>query len=213
MQSGTLIPQQLIAWGVASRALPGQPVCGDLHLVKPVADGILMAVVDGLGHGDEAVVASKRAIATLEAHSDGSLTTLVRQCHEALTKTRGVVMTVAALQPSASRLTWLGVGNVEAVVLSGGGQAKGRVDHILLRAGIVGYRLPELRASNVTVSPGDLLVFATDGVGGGLTKGLRSGDSPQRIADNILERHFKGHDDALVLVVRFLGSGHEQPRA
>ena len=34
-------------------------------------------------------------------------------------------------------------------------------------------------------------------------------DSPQRIAERILQRHFKGNDDALVLVVRYVGGGHE----
>ena len=30
-----------------------------------------------------------------------------------------------------------------------------------------------------------------------------------QIADRIMSRHFKGTDDALVLVARFLGTGHE----
>jgi hypothetical protein len=38
---------------------------------------------------------------------------------------------------------------------------------------------------------------------------LARSDSPQQLADRILERHCKGHDDALVLVVRYLGAPHE----
>jgi hypothetical protein len=34
-------------------------------------------------------------------------------------------------------------------------------------------------------------------------------DSPQQIADRILKRHFKGTDDALVLVARYVGRGRE----
>jgi len=49
----------LIWWGVAERALPGQTVSGDKYLVKPLADGVLLAVVDGLGHGGEATAAAK----------------------------------------------------------------------------------------------------------------------------------------------------------
>ena len=41
-----------IEWSVASRALPGQSVSGDLHVVVPTADGALIGVIDGLGHGD-----------------------------------------------------------------------------------------------------------------------------------------------------------------
>jgi hypothetical protein len=87
--------------------------------------------------------------------------------------------------------------------------AKGLSDRALLRSGIVGYRLPELRPSVRTLSRGDLLIFATDGIHAGFLEGLKQSDSPQDLADGILERHFKGNDDALVLVVRYLGSSHE----
>ena len=40
-----------IEWGVATRALPGQAESGDRHLVQRFPDGVLAAVVDGLGHG------------------------------------------------------------------------------------------------------------------------------------------------------------------
>jgi len=40
---------------------------------------------------------------------------------------------------------------------------------------------------------------------------MQRSDSPQRLADRLLERHFKGRDDGLVLVVRYLGSQLESP--
>jgi hypothetical protein len=79
----------------------------------------------------------------------------------------------------------------------------------LLRSGIVGYQLPALRASAVPVAPGDLLVFATDGISAGFTDGLAWRDSAKQVAKGILERHYKGTDDALVLAVRYLGGDHE----
>ena len=33
--------------------------------------------------------------------------------------------------------------------------------------------------------------------------------TPKQIAEKILSRHFKGNDDALVLVARYLGKRHE----
>ena len=45
---------RLIEWGVATLALPGEAQSGDRHLVKPVGSTVLVAVVDGLGHGAEA---------------------------------------------------------------------------------------------------------------------------------------------------------------
>src|SRR5256885_9190382 len=59
----------LIEWGVASLALPGEAESGDRHLVKPVGTGVLVAVVDGLGHGAEAAAAAQAAVAALERHA------------------------------------------------------------------------------------------------------------------------------------------------
>ena len=46
----------MIEWGVAAAPLAGETESGDLHLVKPVGRGMLVAAVDGLGHGAEAVI-------------------------------------------------------------------------------------------------------------------------------------------------------------
>src|SRR6266436_1744964 len=139
MKDDSVISTPLIAWGVASRPLPGEIVCGDRHLIKPTMNGVLLAVVDGLGHGGEALTAAKTAIAVLERHAEEPLPALVNRCHEALTKTRGVVMTVARLRSFENELTWLGVGNVEAILLRADRRAK--ADRVLLRGGLVGYKL------------------------------------------------------------------------
>src|SRR5262245_34195727 len=85
-----------IEWGVATQPIPGQTVCGDLQLVKSFDHGALVAVVDGLGHGDEAIAVARIAIRALEEQPDKSVITLVKRCHEALTGTRGVVLTLAS---------------------------------------------------------------------------------------------------------------------
>ena len=208
MQDDSVISTPLIAWGLASRPSSGEVASGDLHLIQPTMNGVLLAVVDGLGHGDAAIAAAQTAIAVLKSHAEEPLTALVNRCHAALTKTRGAVMTVATLRWFGDELTWLGVGNVEAILLRADPQAKAS-DRVLLRSGLVGYQLPVLRAGTLRLAPDDLLIFATDGIDAGFAEGLVCSDSPQQLADGILERHFKGHDDALVLVVRYLGTQHE----
>ncbi len=204
-----VISERLIAWGFANRPRPGHDVSGDLHLVQPFSDGVLLAAVDGVGHGPEATAAASLAVEILERHAAEPLDTLVRRCHAALMRTRGVVMTVATLDPVQSRLAWLGVGNVEARLFRAEAGATPATDSAVLRNGLVGFKLPELRAGVVAVAPGDVLVFATDGIGAGFAQGWARSEGPQQIADRIMERHFKGTDDALVLVARYLGHGHE----
>jgi len=209
MQREADITESLIAWGVAGRALPGQTISGDLHFVRPLSDGVLLALVDGLGHGEAATAAARTAVTALDRHAGERLSALVRHCHAALAGTRGVVMTVATLGPASGPLTWLAVGNVEGVLLRANPPPKTAPERALLRSGIVGYQLPALHSSTLSVSTGDLLIFATDGIRDGFANGLDHGDTPQHLADDILERQFKGTDDALVLVARYLGGEHE----
>src|SRR2546426_9384260 len=103
----------LMEWGVASIALPGEAESGDRHLVKPVGTGVLVAVVDGLGHGAEAAAAAQAAVAALERHATESPVPLIERCHRALQGTRGVVMSVAVLGRPDRSMTWLGVGDRE----------------------------------------------------------------------------------------------------
>jgi len=197
-----------IEWSVAARPLAGEATPGDLHLVKSFQDGLLLAVVDGLGHGEEAVVAAQAAVAVLQAHAEESVVFLVKSCHMVLAKTRGVVMTIASIRFSESALTWMGVGNVEGRLLRAGSSVGQASESVLLRNGVVGYQLPMLQVDVLPIGVGDLLIFATDGLQAAFDEGINPADSTRTIADRILSRWFKGTDDALVLVARYLGRPH-----
>lgn len=201
--------QGLVEWGVAARPIAGQAVSGDLHLVKPIDHGVLLAAVDGVGHGDEATAAARVAVSVLEKYAHESVISLVSRCHEELKRTRGVVMTVASLNALDNTVTWMGVGNVEGLLLRADSPAIHLIETVLLRGGMVGYHLPALQASVVPVAPGDLLIFATDGIRDGFAEGLNQAETPGQIADHILNRYLKGNDDALVLVARYLGSKND----
>src|SRR5207245_2919075 len=73
---------------------------------------------------------------------------------------------------------------------------------LLERVGVVGVRLPALLASSVAVPGAGLLIFATDGIATGFDRDIDHRTGPQPLADQILARHSKGTDDALVLVAR-----------
>jgi serine/threonine protein phosphatase PrpC len=179
---------------------------GDACLVKPSAGGTLVAVIDGLGHGPEAAAASQVAVQVLGASAQDSLAALVLRCHEALHRTRGVVMSLAWLCPDPAAVTWLGVGNVDGVLVRSRVSAALRRTYLTTLGGVVGYRLPALRATTLALSPGDVLLLATDGIGAGFADGLGSERPAQEVADAILAAHATPADDALVLAARYLGS-------
>lgn len=195
----------LLDWHWAARPIDGEQAPGDLHLVKSFPRGVLVAVMDGVGHGEEAIVAARCATDILMRDPGASVIVLIQRCHEALKQTRGVVMTVASFDSVDQTITWLGVGNVEARLLRCSSDPSHSSEHALLRGGLVGLNLPPLHASVVPVAPGDLLVLATDGIRAEFDQSIDSREPARVIADNILKRHFKGTDDALVLAARYLG--------
>ena len=201
----------LIEYGIAARTFPGEPVSGDRALIKPFSHGVLAAAVDGLGHGKMAGDAAEIAIATLDRHAAEPLPALIERCHQALRSTRGVAMSLASINADEEMMTWLGVGNVDGLLLRIFASLPAR-ETLLMRGGVVGYQLPPLRAYHLAVSAGDLLIFATDGISSDFATGLPIGDPllrhqpVQEIADRLLTRFGKLTDDALVLVMRYLGS-------
>ncbi|HET7144106.1 MAG TPA: SpoIIE family protein phosphatase [Anaerolineales bacterium] len=197
---------EMIEWSVAIQAREGEDLSGDHYFVCPGSDHYLVAAVDGVGHGPQAVFASRMAVSLLEANAGRSLPSLVEICHTALRITRGVVMSLAAFNGSDSTMTWLGVGNVQGRLLRADKESNRVQEELFLRSGVVGHNLPSTLDVNVLpVSKGDVLILATDGIHDEFTEGLYAGRSVQEIADKILLRHSNGADDALVLVARVQG--------
>jgi serine/threonine protein phosphatase PrpC len=205
--------QTLIEWGVAARSLVGHAESGDQYLVKSFPGGVLVAVVDGLGHGDHAAEVSKTAVNTMQGYAHESVISLINRSHESLRGSRGAVISLASISAKGT-VTWLGVGNVEGMILPApGSHAKHK--SLLLRGGVVGYRLPTLRDQVVEISPGDNLIFITDGIRSGFvkneiqdplaTKKLDKTQSAQLLADTILAEYGRETDDAMVLVARYKG--------
>jgi negative regulator of sigma-B (phosphoserine phosphatase) len=196
--------ESLIEAAVAEAAMPGEDESGDLHLIAPHPGGVLVAAIDGLGHGGEAAEAARTARSTLARDPGADLTDLLVSAHTALARSRGVVMSLVAFVPGGS-LTWLGVGNVEGTLVRADERPVRRADSILLLGGVVGFQLPRLRPSTTAVQPGDLLILTTDGIAAGYVPELDSDGDPKALADRILAQYRKGGDDALVLVARYLG--------
>jgi hypothetical protein len=195
----------VLDYAVATRPLRGEVESGDLHIVIPRPRGAIVAVADGLGHGYEAALASKVAVNTLSAHAHRPLLELVSCCHEALIRTRGVALSIASLDWGDEMMTWLSIGNVAGLLLRAGDQGKLEREHVLMRNGVVGHRLPPLRAATQQIHRKDLVIFATDGVREGFERDIRLAAPPQETADRILAQYGKVSDDALVLVGRWNG--------
>jgi len=192
----------LLEYGVASVAASDH----DRHLVKTTRDGALLAVVDGAGHGRGAAGPARLAVDTLEAYANESVVDQFQRCHDRLRSTRGAVMSMAAINAAQNSLTWAGVGNIEGMILRS--SPRGIVERLLLRPGIVGYRLPSLRAAILPLTPGDLILLSTDGITPDFETHIMPEEHPRIVANRISFGFRKRSEDGLVLVVRYLGN-HE----
>jgi serine/threonine protein phosphatase PrpC len=195
----------MLEYGLAKRAHVGEGESGDLHMVCCNQHGVLIAVIDGIGHGEEAAEVAKTAAALLQSSVDEPVISLVERCHEKLRGSRGVVLSLAFVSPEQKMMTWLGVGNVHGVLVRADTKRGNAQESLLLRAGVVGSKLPYLQASVLPVSHGDTVIFATDGIQSDFSTTLSARENPQRAADRILSHFRSGNDDALVLVARLTG--------
>jgi phosphoserine phosphatase RsbX len=195
----------IIDWGVASLPLAGEERSGDAFAVKAWRGKSLVAAIDGLGHGEQAATAAGMAVETLMSHASASsdIVALVRRCHDSLMRTRGAVLSLALFDAGNDAMTWLGIGNVEGLLLHADPRRKPASESLLLRGGVVGYHLPSLRPSTTHLGPGDILIFSTDGIRSGFAGEINPEASPQQIADTIIMNYNRKTDDALVLVVRY----------
>jgi len=189
--------------GVAALTLPGQDECGDQHVVVSFAGGVLVAVMDGIGHGKEAAKAAKLTEGILRSHPDEALLPLIKRCHEELRGTRGIVMSVASFNLLAGTMAWAGTGNVQGKLISMDAPSQART--LLLSVGTLGYQLAQVNPTVLPIKPGDTLIFSTDGIREDFDQHLNLKQSPQQLADAILARSASQTDDALVLVGRYLG--------
>jgi phosphoserine phosphatase RsbX len=194
-----------LAWGVACLPHPKADVLGDGYVVKPIPNGLMLAVADGLGHGSEAAIASALCIDTLAMNAELPIPAMLRLCHERLRGTRGATMSVASFDCTSDELTWSGVGDVAAVLIRADTATPPGIESLVLRAGLLGSGSPALTAARTRIGRGDLVVLATDGIGPGFERSVDRSGAPQAIAERILADHAKRTDDALVLVARYTG--------
>jgi phosphoserine phosphatase RsbX len=188
---------------VARFASPGHGDSGDLEILHPYDGGMVVGVIDGIGHGDEAAAAAMVARDAIAQHPQDSPIALVMRCHEALRLTRGVVLSIASVDLRHASLRWLGIGNVLGMVQRGDAAVLPSRSELLLRAGVVGAAdLPTLQTSVIPLHALDTLIFATDGIRPQFADELVITGSPQSVADGILAGYCQGNDDALVLVAR-----------
>ena len=86
------------------RPYPGQAVSGDAAVIRPLEEGLFVAIVDVLGHGPEANDLALVIETYLDRYANMDVAALMSRLHEHLRGTRGAAVGLCAIDVSPARL-------------------------------------------------------------------------------------------------------------
>jgi len=179
-----------------SRPKRGESANGDLVVVERHPSGILVAIVDALGHGPRAEAVAKLATDYFAGVAAGfagcDAEGLMGGLHAALRGTRGAAATLCVIR--GARLEACGVGNVEM-------RCVGASIPVTLCPGIVGVQLRKLRSFSGTLVPKARCFLFSDGVSRRAPFAELSRLSPKVACSRLILQHRHEHDDASVALV------------
>ncbi len=187
-------------WGMFEIPLAGEASCGDAICARRHADGWTVIVADGLGHGLKAAEASMQAMRVFRGIEHLPASDIVARVHDGLRHSRGAAVAVARLDEATAMLSFCGIGNVAASIVT----AHGRQQLVSL-PGTAGHNARKLSTFDHRFNPGALLVMHSDGLSSSWSfdpmPGLLAAH-PALIAGVLFRDHGRARDDASVIVVR-----------
>jgi len=194
-------PEAAPVWAGFSSAQAGEAVCGDAWQARPVAGGLDVLVVDGLGHGPLAASAAQEAIRLFAAGSPAPPPAAVARLHAGLRGTRGAALAVAQFDAARGKVVFCGIGNI-----SGSLHVDGSVKKMVSLNGTVGHVARKIAAFDYPYDPSRpaLTILHSDGIATSwsLAAYPKLVHAHPAIVAAVLHRDFRRNDDATIVAVR-----------
>jgi negative regulator of sigma-B (phosphoserine phosphatase) len=191
---------EVLEYSSTIRPFPGESVSGDAVVVRPLEDGIFVAIVDVLGHGPEANELTHVIDRYLSKYGADDVGGVMKRLHQHLQGTRGAAVGLCAINAASGRAVYVGIGNT-AMRRFGNTETR-----LVSQDGVVGQNMRTPVLQSLQLEAGDVLVLYSDGVSDRFT----SEDYPSvlrhpanEVAQNIVQRFGKNHDDAACLALRY----------
>jgi len=182
------------------RPCPGERVSGDTVVIRPLDQGLFVAIVDVLGHGAEANELTHVIDAYLARYGTSDVSGVMKRLHQHLKGTRGAVVGLCAIDAATGRVDYAGIGNTTI-------RRFGKVEtRLVSQEGVLGQNMRTPWAQTLQLEPGDVIVLYTDGVSDRFTSDDYPGvlrHAAEEVASNIVKRFGKDHDDAACIAVRY----------
>jgi len=169
-------------------------------VIRPLEQGLFVAIVDVLGHGPEAHELTHVIDAYLARYGTSEVSGLMMRLHQHLKGTRGAAVGLCAIDAATGRIDYVGIGNT---AMRRFGKAETR---LVSQGGVLGQNMRTPRLQTLQLEPGDLIVLYTDGVSDRFTSADYPGvlhHAAKAVASNIVQRFGKNHDDAACIAVRY----------
>jgi len=186
--------------GYITRPLPGFDENGDAIYVSQSGNEIFAAVIDGIGHGYEASIASQLAWDYLNKNKNEQPETLLRDLHDALYHTRGVVIAIAKINKSEKKMIYSGIGNISASVYNSPVSV-----HPVTMNGTLGRIINHVKAYEYEWIPRSILTMYSDGISTKFDMAYYSQlqlQHPGLIAHVVFNGYSKEIDDASILIIQ-----------
>jgi anti-sigma regulatory factor (Ser/Thr protein kinase) len=188
--------------GVTAIAAPGEPVCGD-NWATVERDGVcFVLVVDGLGHGAPAALASAEAVRVFRGHRSREPADIVESAHLALRATRGAALAITRIDLVKGEVRYAGVGNISGMILD---TTTGESVSMVSQNGTVGYTIRKIQSFDYMWTQNSLLLMHSDGLATHWSLSRYAGimqRHPSLIAGVLYRDHKRNRDDVTVLVAR-----------
>jgi phosphoserine phosphatase RsbX len=177
----------------------GEVVCGDGTIVKQLANGLFVGILDVLGHGPEAHELARLCEKWLDENSSDDIESVIKALHEHIRGSRGTAITLAFLGHD---------GNARCITIGNTVMRKLSEDCFTFsaQAGTLGIALRSLRVESFLFKSNDVFLLATDGIqehisGDQIWLERRNGNLNEMVA-NMLSRYGKLYDDATCLAIK-----------
>jgi len=191
---------ELLEYSSTVRPYGGELVSGDTVVIRPLDNGIFVAIVDVLGHGPEAHELTHVIEAYLMRYGSYNVSGLLKSLHQHLKGSRGAAVGLCAIDASIHRADYAGIGNTSI-------RRFGEVEtRLVSQDGVLGQNMRTPLLQSLQLKAGEMIVLYTDGVSDRFTSEDYPGvlrHAPQDVAKNIVQRFGKDHDDAACIAVRY----------
>ena len=202
----------LLEWDFQHLCKEGEIKSGDSFIVKDFSDYILISVIDGLGHGEEAYNISTKAYKYISEEiktiNGKSFNSFFLSINSLLHGTRGAVMSAVIVNKHTAQMAWAGIGNIDGILFSYEPLSSRKYDRHVLRNGIIGFNIPEILIKNHQLKGGEILMLFTDGINN-FNECIKDISyklqyySIKYVAKQIFNSHRNVDDDALFWIGKF----------